>query len=106
MFKKKNRYEKLIQQIESSDLDIIKRVISGPGGEVIVLYVKELTDRELLSEQALKPLTVYVATSKEKLTVDNALNHIIYADDCREDTAEDKIVEYILTGFTLFLFPQ
>lgn len=106
MLKKKNRYEKLLQSIETNNPDVIKRVISGQGGEIIILYVKELTDREALSEQALKPLTIYVSSGKEKITVDNALNHIIYADDCREDTDENKIIEYILTGFTVFLFPQ
>lgn len=106
MLRKKNRYEQLLKSIESSNLDIKTRIISGQAGEVIVLYVKELTDRIMLAEHALKPLASYLSKSQEKITAEHAKSSIIYADDCREDTDLNKIVEYILTGFTVFLFPH
>ncbi len=96
------RYDQIISRIKSKNLDIGERQINYPNGSISIFYVKQLTDRSALSEQVVKPLMLY---DKERgLKASEAVDTVIYADDCRLDSDESLIEQYILNGMTVVLF--
>lgn len=101
----KNYYDKTIEKIEKSKLGIKRRDIINGKEKITLLYVGELTDKTMLANEIIKPLTIKIA-EKNGLNIDaqEIVDKIIYGCDCGIGDREDKIVELILDGITIMLF--
>ena len=97
-------FEKWIESVKDSDLDITRRSIPFKGGSVEILYVAQLTDRASLSENVVKPLILQCTSGAARLTAQGTLDGIIYADSVRIEAEKARTLEFILAGMTVVLF--
>ncbi|MBE6828885.1 MAG: spore germination protein [Ruminococcaceae bacterium] len=100
-----NNTEKLDQTVEmimKHLSDISKRTIANRHGKVCILFIKQLTDRMMLSEFIIKPLIEY-SSSRHTLSAEELSDQVIYIDDCKTDEDFCKITEYLLNGLTVIL---
>jgi spore germination protein KA/spore germination protein len=102
MRRTRDSYENVIATIKSKNMNLGERQIRYESGSVSILYVKQLTDRAMLSELVVRPLVE--CDKKQGLKAVDVVQSVIYADDCLTDTDESKIEQYILDGMTVVLF--
>jgi spore germination protein KA/spore germination protein len=98
-----NHFYESVEYIQSNVSGLSKRIIECPHGTIAVLFIKQLTDRMLLSDYIIKPLVGY-ASEKKKLLAKEIADRILYVDDCMSDNVENRIPEYLLNGCTVLLF--
>ncbi len=96
------RYDKIISDLTSRDINLTKRVIKYPGCSAAVLFIKELTQRQALANLIIKPMAE--SCRETHITAKKTIESIIYADDCKIETDEKKIATYILAGMAVILF--
>lgn len=96
------RYKKIINDIKSKNIDETRRRIRFRGGEICILFLRQITDRTALSEQVIKPLVDYGRDTQ--LNTMQAADNIIYSDDYIIEKDEKKIESFILKGNTVVLF--
>ncbi len=101
---RKKAFEELVSSIMDNDLDISERSIPFKGGVVKLFYICQLTDRAALTEDVVKPLVVYCAYAKMHLHAQSTVDEIIYADSCKVESDQDRVLEFILSGMTVMLF--
>ena len=106
MLRKKNRHEEILKALTADGQDISKRIIKGAGEEVCILFIKQLTDRIMLSNYIIKPLMAYFSGNKTPIDAVTCANQIIYSDDCHVESLEEKILENLLNGMTVLLFSK
>ncbi|MDO8685299.1 MAG: spore germination protein [Clostridiales bacterium] len=106
MFRKKNRHEEILKALMADGRDISKKVIEGAGSEVYILYIKQLTDRIMLSNYIIRPLMQYLSKNRTMIDAVTCANQIIYSDDCHVESVEEKILESLLNGMTVLLFSE
>ena len=104
MFRKNNIHEEIIEALSKNGQDISKRVIQGKGGETCILFIKQLTDRIMLSNYIIQPMMTYLSEEKPLVDAQTCANQIIYTDDCTVESSEEKILESLLNGMTVILF--
>ena len=97
-------HRKIVHDLMGKSIDISYRIISCGKGTVTLLYIKQLTDRAYLSQNVIKPIIEYCAEDKEPPKAQEAVETIIYADDCSVEQNENKIEDYVLAGMTVMLF--
>ncbi|HIV02629.1 MAG TPA: spore germination protein [Candidatus Aphodoplasma excrementigallinarum] len=86
--------------------NIIKRVLKSEYGEVYILYVKQLTDVEMLTLNVIRPIRAHWREKGGQLGAQYAMDSVITAEDCKLiDAEEDKVLELVLSGMTCVLFP-
>jgi len=96
--------EKTAAALKSNHSDFAERTIPFHNGMIKLLYIKQLTDRNSLSENVIKPLMLHGSLTKKPISAQTAVNEIIYADDCKIESDLGKIEYYILSGMTVILF--
>ncbi len=99
---KSNCRHKAIEEIQSQVSDLSYRMLTTHLGTVYVLFIKQLTDRPMLSEYIVKPLMEYLS-GKNKLSADELASQVIYVDDCSTERETTKIADYLLNGNTVIL---
>ncbi|KXG73896.1 spore germination protein [Thermotalea metallivorans] len=96
--------DKRIMKIEAlcqGDQGISMRKLWAMGVEVHILYIPQLTDRKRLSHDIIKPILEY--HGKEVMTIDMIAAAVVYIDDISMDEDEEKIIDYILDGYSVIL---
>jgi spore germination protein KA len=101
---KDDRYDNIIKALISVDLDISKRSVAFEGGELTVLYIKQLTDISALSLEVIKPLVERCAKGGKGLTAREAMESVIYSVDCTLEEDDSNILQNILDGMCVLLF--
>lgn len=97
-----SRYEKLIENIKSSNGGISIRKLSTMQHDTIyVLYIKQITDRNMVSEYIIKPLLEHLSDSK--ITINYIAESIIYSDDITIECDENNIIDNVLNGKSVIL---
>lgn len=86
------RFDKIIGNLKNKNIDFTQRNLVFFGGLIAILYIKELTQRDALSERVIKPL---IQRSGESIKA-NTIENFIYADECKIESDEKKIEENIL----------
>jgi spore germination protein KA/spore germination protein len=99
-----DRYNSIIKALSSADLDIAKRPVSFEGGELTVLYIKQLTDISALSLEVIKPLVERCAKGGKGLTAREVMESVIYSVDCTLEEDDSNLIENILAGMCVLLF--
>lgn len=93
---------KIIESISSNkDLGVIIRKLSLLDRDLYILYVQEITDRNSLSSNIIKPILENKNSSN--LDIKNIANSIIYVDNIFIDNDENIILDYILKGNSIVL---
>lgn len=99
----KNKSTQLIEHILEQVSGVSKREIPCAHGMITVLFIKQLTDRYLLSDFIIKPLIGFPAV-KRILTAEDIKDRVLCVDDCEIEQDTDKIESYLLNGYTILLF--
>ena len=102
MQRNSRRYQNIIEEIKRKNLDVVERTVSLNEGTVSIYYISQMTNKDALSEQVLKPLMAH----SDVQTVDaaTAISQWIFAGECKLDTDIHTIEQYILDGMTVMLF--
>lgn len=95
----KNKYINKIQQITNEISGLIVRKITINDKEVHIVFIPQITNRDSISNNIIRPLLQY--NKKEPLNLDTIFNSVIYMDDVIEDNDESKIENYVLKGKTV-----
>lgn len=101
-----SRLEKRVKALKLDEHDISTRILKGQYGEVCILFIKQLTDRIMLSNLIIQPLMKSLTDNPSALNHEAAMNTIIFTDECHVETREEKIIEILLDGMTLILFSE
>lgn len=101
---RRHAFEDLVASIMENDLDITERTIPFKGGKVKLFYVTQLTDRDALRENVIKPIILRCASGTARLDAQMTVDEIIYADSCKIEADQEKVLELILSGMTVMLF--
>ncbi|MCY6484716.1 spore germination protein [Clostridium aestuarii] len=90
-----------ILEIRQGDMGITIRNLDVRNTEIYILYIGQISDRQMISESIIKPIVQY--RDEQKLSIDKIVSSIIYIDDVSTDYDENKIIEYILEGKSILL---
>ena len=104
MFRTRTRYERLITDLQCEQRDIIRRVIPFDGGEISVLFIKQLTDISDLMYGVIKPIISYCTQEKSKMRAKVLMNSVLYAVECCLESEDERVLVNILEGKTVLLF--
>ncbi len=84
--------------------NIIQRVIRGTHGTMRVMYVRQLTDVELLTLNIIKPVQAYFQKNNTHLRTEFAMESVLTVDACKLIDDEEKIRDTVLSGMCVVLF--
>jgi spore germination protein KA/spore germination protein len=101
---KKLNFKNTVALLKEKELDIKNRTIPYNNGQIELFYVSQLTDKQSLTENVIKPVILYCSLQKEKINAQVVIDNIIYAEECTIESDADKILNYVISGFTVMLF--
>ena len=101
---REKEFEKLTQTLRADGRDFVERVIPFKGGTVNVFFISQLTDRDYLAQNVLKPLMLHCSTEHEPISARSTVDRLIYADNLSVETNFDLVEARILSGLTVLLF--
>lgn len=101
-----DKNEEFIQEIISGGHDISRRTLKNNCGNIEILFIKQLTERYMLSNYIIRPIIDYYSSYDACLNVEIVLNQIIPIDDCFIENDYNKILDHILNGMTVIIFPN
>ncbi len=101
---REKEFEKLTQTLRADGRDFVERVIPFKGGTVNVFFISQLTDRDFLAQNVLKPLMLHCSSAQEPISARSTADRLIYADDLSIETNFDLVEARILSGLTVLLF--
>lgn len=96
-----NKYLEKINELKDESLGVSIRKLIMNNIEVHILYISQLTDRERLSNDIIKPLLIF--EKDDVIDTEKVINSIIYIDDILTDNEGNKITEYILEGKSVII---
>jgi spore germination protein KA len=103
MTSKEKEFDKFINDLTKDNSNINKRIIQNDCGEICILFIKQITDRIMLSNYIIKPIIEYCSSSKTNAGIEQLLNKAILADDCQIENGYGKVHENLLNGHTVIL---
>ncbi len=104
MLKSNSKFQRIIADIKSKNINVRQKKIPFKGGSLVILFVMQLTDTTMLSEAVIKPLIRHCAQRGEPVDTQTALDKILYIPDCDIDNESAAVLEYVLSGMTVILF--
>lgn len=97
----KNNFMDKIEELSKDSLGISIRKLAVNKVEIYILYIQQLTDKDSLSANIIKPLLLNA--KNDSLTIDEIVNSVIYIDDILVDYNQGKIIDYVLRGKSVIL---
>jgi len=98
----RKKYETIINKIKSDNIDVSCRYINSITGQVAIVFIKQITDRALLSQQIIKPLVR--EEKKYNLNAKYVMDNVIFSGECELENDFEKVEAYLLEGMTILLF--
>ncbi|SHJ73879.1 spore germination protein [Paramaledivibacter caminithermalis] len=98
---KTNIFINKIDELKENGLDISIRKLSFNNIEIYILYIQQLTDRDKLSTDIIKP--ILLNKDCNNISVDKLASSVVYIDNILIDDSENKIIEYILEGKSIIV---
>lgn len=92
---------KNIKDLKNNIAGLHVRKLVVKGKTIYIMYIPELTDKNTLSENIIKPLLQY--NENQILTADLIMNSIIYIDDVFAEADINKMTDYLTAGKSLIL---
>lgn len=102
MIIRKNPYREILSGVEAQCSDISKKIIKCEFGEITVLFIRQLTDMELLFNQIVKPIMTQ-AGSVDRLNADIIACRIVSTEISIYKMDRNVIVENLMNGMTVIL---
>lgn len=100
----KNDFEKIVSSLKEKEKDFSRRTISYNGERVEIFYIAEVTDKDALRDNIIKPLVNYCSETHKPLNAQETKDSIIYTDYCIIESGINKIEQHLLNGYILILF--
>jgi spore germination protein KA len=97
-------HKKIIHELKGKNSDITTRMMKCGRETITILFVKQLTNRESLSNFVIKPLVEYCGSARKPVKAEEAIDSILYVDDCTLEEDAGMIERHILNGMTVLLF--
>ncbi|MBF8982841.1 spore germination protein [Lutibacter sp. B2] len=97
----KNKFIDKIEEFSKESLGISIRKMSIANTEVFILYIGQLTDKDSLSNNIIKP--ILQNGMNNILTIEQIATSVIYVDDISIYDDENKMIDYILEGKSIIL---
>lgn len=94
-------YSNKIEELTKNITGLISRKLVIKSKEIYILYIPQITNRDGLSENIIKPLLQY--DGSQTLTAELIISSIIYIDDVFSEEDENKIINYIVAGKSIIL---
>lgn len=86
------------------ECNIIHRIIKGNNNTMRIIYVRQLTDVELLTYNVIKPVQSYFSKSDSTSSPPHIMESVIAVDSCKLIYDENKIADSVLSGMCVLLF--
>lgn len=102
--KNNDGFKNELKKLHDNDIGISIRKLDVSRAEIYLLYLKDITDRESVSNNIIKPILQNTAVGR--LNIDLLFDSVIYIDDISLDSCENKIVDHVLKGNTVILIPD
>ncbi|KOA18825.1 spore germination protein XA [Clostridium homopropionicum DSM 5847] len=96
-----NKNTDKIQEIINNISGVLLRKLQVTNKEVWIAFIPQISDRDSISNNIIRPLLCYDKT--EELTLDLILNSVIYIDDVFEENDENNIVNHVLEGKAIII---
>ena len=98
-------FEKTLEKIENGNLDINNRVLIRDKEQINFLFVSQLTDKSMLTNDIIKPINICLANKHNirgsyREICESAINGY----EIKTDNKEELIIDYILSGMTVIIF--
>ncbi|MBI6872017.1 spore germination protein [Clostridium aciditolerans] len=91
-----DNYSSKVEELTRNITGLISRKLVIKEKEIYILYIPQITNRDGLSENIIKPLLQY--DGAQTLTAELIINSVIYIDDVFSENDENKIINYIVSG--------
>ena len=93
--------EDKVNELRNNMTEMITRNLTVNDCEIRILYIPQITNRDSLSDNIIKPLLQY--NGCKDITGELLINSVIYIDDAFLDYDENKIEDYILKGSSVII---
>ena len=104
MWFQNDAHKKLMEELKEKHSDITLRTIQCKDETITILYIRQLTSRECLANFVIRPLVEYCRTAKHALKASEAIDSVLYADECFLGQEGGDVERHILGGETVILF--
>ncbi len=101
---REKEFDKLVQTLSVDGRDFVERMIPYQGGTVHVYFISQLTDRDYLAQNVLKPLMLHCAAVHEPVSARQTAERLVYAENLSIEANFDLVEARILSGMTVLLF--
>lgn len=91
----------IIEELKNNITGLLSRKLNIKGKEICILYIPQITNRDSLSENIIKPLLQYCDIQVP--TAELIMSSIIYMDEVFLEVDINKITDYILQGNSVIL---
>jgi spore germination protein KA len=98
---KNSKYIDKVMEIQKNVSGVSVRSLFVKDKEIYVLFIPQITNRESLSENIIKPILEY--SGAQEITEDVVMKSVVYLDDVSCDDDENRITEYMLSGKSLIM---
>lgn len=98
---RRDKNMKNIDKIQNNITGALKRKLTIKNKEIYILYIPQLTNKDSLSENIIKPLLQY--NGEKEISADLILESIIYIDEANCENDENKITDYIIEGKSVII---
>ncbi len=86
--------KKVLENLSESDRNIKIRKLVVRGATLHLLFIAELTDKQRLAEEVIKPILSYGG----KVSAEQLADSVLYNEEIYTDTDEEGILGYVLSG--------
>lgn len=94
-------YTNIVEKLKNSIAGMLVRSLTIQNKQIYILYIPQITNRNSLSENAIKPLLQY--NGQQEITAELVMSSIIYLDDVFSEEDENKITDYIVKGSSIII---
>lgn len=95
---KGNSWNEFIDSIKNEHNDSIGiniREISVSSRKIFIIYIPQITDRERLSSDIIKPI---IQCENSKINIEQIANSVVYVDDISIYNEKNKLIDYVVKG--------
>lgn len=91
-----SNYKSILVELKNNIAGMLVRKINIKDKEIYILFIPQISNRDSLSENIIKPILQY--SGQQTLTVELIMDSIIYIDDVILEDDSNKITDYIVQG--------
>lgn len=102
---KNKKLEDKIKELNNSSHGISIRKLTVKNTDLYLLYISQLTDKERLSSDVIKPILQYHEDDSQ-LTIQFIVSSIISIDELELSSDENNLLDYILSGKSVLVIPS